>query len=602
MKRVFLLLIIICACASLYAQWTSEGTGRTYTLQQLAEIPEAGVIFTYGECEPDFYLLTKSLNIIGDTLLFDFDARVADSVSIEVENGGFYCEDHFISNEDDSMASSYAIRLTDNTRVHIKYSKIEHCGGISLVDVHADMENVIFHSFNTKYYSSAISMMNSTANINNCEFSFNMGSAISSAANGNSTIKMEDCYVWANVFENSNRPQINLGPGTADTIFITNCIIKGYEGLNNVGGISIANLTGNAQTTNVVIDSCEISGNRYGINLYGYNINALVTNNKIKNNNLETNPMNGGSGISIYGVDENCKAKLRNNTISGNLWGITSINKNSIDLGTADDWGGNYIYDNGNGGITYALYNNASTDIYAIGNFWGTNDISEAEDVIFHRPDLGENYGLVIYEPITLPHPQLISLSCIREDNCLDEPIPDCKEENCDKNKSCFLGEDLIGFVNEYQHTIYLYYYGVLSDHEEFHNLILRYELGELCNGLPESGTSFQFDDLYQSQLIVSTPFGESETWTIQLMETESITEQETEKLTVVPTPAHDKVWIGMDANSHFTVTDLTGRKVFGGKSNSDKTELDIQNWESGIYIINTIKNGRQKAARIVVY
>lgn len=582
MKRFYLLLVLCAiACTTLNAQWTSEGIGRTYTLQQLAEIPETGVHF-YDTSHPDYgYRIDSSLKIIGDTILFYYNIDIADGISIEVENGGFFCENINFGLQYPSC--SYVIRINDNAKASIKNCALEHCGGISLVNASADFENVTFSDFTTDYYSSVISLMNSTANISHCEFLYNLGSAISSAANGNSTIKMDHCNVSGNGIENANRPQINLGPGRADTIFITNCNIYGESNNNNVGGISIANITGNAQTTNVVIDNCEIMYNRYGINLQGYNINALITNSSINCNDLETNPMNGGSGVSIYGVDENCKVKLRNNTITCNLWGITSINKNSINLGTADDWGNNHIYNNGNSGIEYSLYNNASTDISAIGNFWGTADLTIVEDLIFHRPDLGDSYGLVTYEPIKIPHPQLISLSCLAMDND-------------------FLEDDIEGIIYETQHTISLYYEGALSDHEEFHNLILRYKMGDFCNGLPVSETPFYFDDLYQSQLTISTPYGESETWTIQLTGTESIAEQEAEKLTVAPVPSRDKVWIGIGAGAHFIVTDLMGRTVCKGKASSDNMELDIQSWNSGIYIINAIKDGRQKAARIVVY
>lgn len=592
----------MCTVASLHAQWTSEGIGRTYTLPQLAEIPEAGVVFTDGGCEPDFYLISKSLNISGDTLLIDFNARGADSVSIEVTNGGFRCENSLIM-DDDHFGPGFVIRLTDGSKAYITNSIIDQCGGISLVDASAEMENVTLHNFTTAFYNSAVSMMNATASFRHCEFTFNNGSAINSAANGSSTIIMDHCNIWGNVLENTNRPQINLGPGSTDTIFITNCSIQGYDGLNNVGGISIANLLGGSTFTNVVISDCEILGNRYGINLQGYNINALITNNKIENNDLEVNPMNGGSGISIYGVDENCKAKLRNNVIVGNLWGITSINKNSIDLGTADDLGENYIYSNGNDGVTYALYNNASTDITAIGNYWGTNDAGEAEDVIFHRPDLGTSYGLVTFEPVIEVHPRLISMVCLAEDNCDEVPVPDCKNGNCDSKEDCFLQEDITGIVNEYQHTVYLYYNGVLAEYEEyFHDLKLRYSIGEECNGTPESGATFHFDDMWQSQLVISTPHGETETWTIQLMETESVAEQEAERLTITPIPAREKVQINMDADTPYIITDLTGRTVCKGKSTNESTEINVQNWNPGIYIIKTQKNGKDKAGRIVVF
>ena len=108
--------------------------------------------------------------------------------------------------------------------------------------------------------------------------------------------------------------------------------------------------------------------------------------------------MNGGSGISIYGVDENNKAVLRNNVITGNLWGITVINAADINLGTEDDWGHNEIHNNYNSGHMYDLYNNSSFDIMAVGNDWGTTSEQEVEDHIFHQND-NPDLGLVTFIP-----------------------------------------------------------------------------------------------------------------------------------------------------------------------------------------------------------
>ena len=108
--------------------------------------------------------------------------------------------------------------------------------------------------------------------------------------------------------------------------------------------------------------------------------------------------MNGGSGISIYGMDENNKAVIRNNVITGNLWGITAINAFDIDLGTEDDWGHNEIHNNGNSGMVYDLYDNSTCDIMAVGNDWGTTSEQEVEDHIFHQND-NPNLGLVTFIP-----------------------------------------------------------------------------------------------------------------------------------------------------------------------------------------------------------
>jgi hypothetical protein len=161
--------------------------------------------------------------------------------------------------------------------------------------------------------------------------------------------------------------------------------------------------------TSAVIRDNTVENNRYGYTQQGSNIYAIIEDNIFRNNNLETNPMNGGSGISIYGSDTTCAAKLRRNVITGNLWGITAINYHNIDMGTEDDFGQNSLYDNQNDGVTYALYNNANSSMTAVGNYWGGNTEEFAESVIFHRPDLGDNYGLVLYTPIITEEEEGIS-------------------------------------------------------------------------------------------------------------------------------------------------------------------------------------------------
>ena len=97
-------------------------------------------------------------------------------------------------------------------------------------------------------------------------------------------------------------------------------------------------------------------------------------------------------------MNENNKAVLRGNIITGNLWGITAINVFDIDLGTEDNWGYNQIHDNGNGGVVYDLYNNSACDILAVGNNWGTSNDQLIEDHIVHQND-DPNLGLVTFVP-----------------------------------------------------------------------------------------------------------------------------------------------------------------------------------------------------------
>jgi hypothetical protein len=195
----------------------------------------------------------------------------------------------------------------------------------------------------------------------------------------------------------SNNPQINLGPGSEDTIFIVGNDIDGTYASWHAGGVTVSDLMG-VGATKVVLKDNIIREGRYGYNQQGQNISSVIVNNQFINNNHEDNPMNGGSGISIYGYSTNCKAIIRDNTITGNLWGITAIYFHDIDLGTEDDWGNNLIKDNGNGGVIYDLYNNSSCDITAVGNNWGTSNANEIEEHIYHQYDDPE-FGLVNYIP-----------------------------------------------------------------------------------------------------------------------------------------------------------------------------------------------------------
>ena len=147
-----------------------------------------------------------------------------------------------------------------------------------------------------------------------------------------------------------------------------------------------------------------IADNRNGYMQEGYSINALILDNEIVCNQIEPNPMLGGSGIHIAGASSNCQATIRHNLIKSNLWGVTIQGNAVVDMGTADDFGYNMILENHNISDStdrlYALMVNGVNDVSAIGNYWGGTTEDFAESVIYHRPDLGEDHGLVTYSPI----------------------------------------------------------------------------------------------------------------------------------------------------------------------------------------------------------
>ena len=375
----------------LNAQWTSPGNGTTYTMSDLVEVTDGVVTFdaTYYHIHGD---LTISTN---DVLKIDngFQKIFVEDAHITI-NGSMVCEN---ANRVSIMGDpSFSMLFENASNCQVKKMYFSDGDGIKLIESDVVFDDVKFVYFTTTYCHSAIDIFNCNPVIENCYFLLNEGAAIGSPANGQSSPSILNCEFDSNV-DGANMPQINLGPGAEDTIRIVGNLVDGTYATFHTGGISIADLMGTGDTKILLKDNI-IKNNRYGYNQQGYHLSSVIIGNEFLDNHHEDNPMNGGSGISIYGMDENNKAVIRNNIITGNFWGITAINACDINLGTEDDWGRNEIHDNGNGGSVYDLYNNTTCDIMAVGNDWGTTDENEIENHIVHQHD-NPSYGLVTFIP-----------------------------------------------------------------------------------------------------------------------------------------------------------------------------------------------------------
>ena len=400
MKKLYFSLVFILGLWSmLNAQWVSPGNGTTYTIEDLVEVSNGCVMWIDGNqqyrIENDITISANDILDVNHSLYFNNNVTLTIKGSIEAINTDTYYWLAFSGNS----GVGGRIRLEDATGPCVfRRCNITELDGIQIIESEAVFTDCHFHTFRCEQQSAVVNCMNCDPVFTNCEFDNNNGSAISSPANGQTSPQITDCIFFLNV---SNNPHINLGPGSQDSIRIVNCTIN--DGDYMAGGISIADLMGIGDTK-ILLKNNNIYYNRYGYNQQGYHLSSTIIGNTFDQNKLETNPMNGGSGISIYGMDENNKAYIRNNVITNNHWGITVINAANVDLGTEDDWGHNVIHGNGhvyNYGASYGifdLYNNSAYDITAVGNYWGTIDEQEIEDHITHQLD-DPSLGLVNYIP-----------------------------------------------------------------------------------------------------------------------------------------------------------------------------------------------------------
>ena len=295
---------------------------------------------------------------------------------------------------------------------------------------------------------------------------------------------------------------------------------------------------------------------------------------------METNPNNGGSGISIYGSTTTCGAKLRRNLIHGNLWGITAIYNHNIDMGTAEDPGGNVLYDNGNNNVEYELYNNSSCNMSAIGNYWGNNDATHAEDVIYHQPD-NSSYGLVTYNPITELNPDILDYRILMSNN---------------PQISNF--DDFVFNFSEYGDTLYYIFDCVVPDLTDLVPTITL-PLGVTCSPNSEEVVNLWNPVTYT----VTTPDGTSKDWVVLVYIFGGVAEHNDISVSIVQNPiVNNIIHLRNESGKSITVEvhSITGQLVYQAESADESFSVSTSDWQKGIYLVTVSQEGKRKTFKVV--
>ena len=587
MKTRFIFLsFIILLFINAQAQIVTDGNGTKYTLQDLATAYPEAVTCT----DPGVYHLHENLTLsANDTLFLDESLQqlvLHNELTITIQGALTSAERTDLltvtSERENAESASYEWRLEEGSVGLLQHILFEDGKDIFLTDGEFTLRNCEF----TGFAESAVRMMNCNPVITGCHFHDNHAAAIQSPANASSSPVITNNTLYNNVLNNTNNPQINLGTGGTDTIVITGNRIEGVASAMS-GGIAISNLVGAEQVTQVLLSGNTITHNRYGYTQTGTNISAEILDNIITDNNLETDPMNGGSGISIYGYDTTCYARIRRNLIAGNLWGVTAVYRYRIDMGTNDDWGRNVLYDNGNDGELYAfaMSQYSTLDVTAIGNYWGNNDTIFAESVILHKADQS-NLGRVEYEPILPLYPTVEGVSSIdyywgNPDliynwNCeIDSPYIYTESHDCDPNAP-------------------------------LNNIYLQVPLGVTYTPLYED------PNFYDSTLVipvsrliaycVSTPHHDTAIWYLGIWWHLSCKENPNTFI-LYPNPVSSgQLNLQNDAASpiDIEVYDMSGKRVYRGHSQDQYTSINVSNWKRGVYMVR-IKEGQNIHTRKVV-
>lgn len=393
--------ILISAIA--FAQYVSPNESLNITMQYLAENSGGAVVLS-----DETYEIYEDITIsASDTLVVSNEFIVLDEDVLITIEGGFSSMGTSFSQLNCCDAPYDGFRFEETAEVNIFNTLILYGGGLKVLTANFRIEasTVSFHKTG-QTSGSAIDLSTGKPEVINCTFTENQVAAIGSAANASVAPIIRGCVFDGNVTENSNRPQINLGPSGLDTSFVSQNVFTGNPELTMVGGFAFSLLAGGEG--HLVFSENTVVDNRYGMTIFGANVTSRIEDNVFEDNNTQNEPFLGGSGISISGFGENEHVILRN-FFSGNLWGVTLLSDPNVNLGEIDNSaigpGENFFAENGNEGEVYALFNNSPNTIMAQGNCWDITDGSptpeEAEAVISHSVDDTE-LGEVIFDPIGL--------------------------------------------------------------------------------------------------------------------------------------------------------------------------------------------------------
>lgn len=403
MKKTVMWLLCGISFTGITQEFSTPNLGVNWSLEDVLQNSEGVVSF-----EDNVYTISQDILVAqNDTLTLSVNQNILmdEDVLLTVE-GTFLSlgqpESLVTINASDSLTPYKGFRFTEESTVKINATVINNGGGLKAITPNFEMTNS-FLSYNHSGVSTGgvVSFSYGSPLVQGNSFTENDLPAVSSPANRMVSARIIDNVIYGNGQANLNRPQINMGTTGLDTLKIIGNLITGDRNLNMVGGIGISNFTGGDIVA--VIEGNTITDNRYGITVAGGNAYVEIVDNMIEDNDTQGDPMLGGSGISVNSTVDSQHIIAKLNSIRGNLWGITIIDKASMNLGDDEDnEGGNVFADNGNGGVVYALYNNSTSMILAKHNCWiegGDPTLEEVAEVIVDVAD-DATLGEVIYDPI----------------------------------------------------------------------------------------------------------------------------------------------------------------------------------------------------------
>lgn len=235
--KIIVLILLFTASVS-YSNYSTPGSGVTWTLDSLVNNSSGDVTFSGGA-----YLVNDTINIsMGDTVKILSNSVLKFAASVFIDIFGVLIinpPDSVTITAQDTVTKFLGLKFEDQSDGSVLKKLIfEYGNSIRMLDCNILIDSCIirYNTLNSAFASGAISLFRSNSVISNCKIFRNRRSAITSGANIPSSPKILNNHIYENNTENANVPQINFGATGTEQMVIRGNVITGL--FNNCGGIS----------------------------------------------------------------------------------------------------------------------------------------------------------------------------------------------------------------------------------------------------------------------------------------------------------------------------------------------------------------------------
>ncbi len=219
----------------------------------------------------------------------------------------------------------------------------------------------------------------------------------------------------------------------------------------------------------------------------------------------------------------------------------------------------------------------------AVGNYWGNNEVSHAEDVIYHQND-NSSYGLVTYEPIMELNPDILDYRILLS---LNPQITN-------------FYEDFIFDLSEHGDTLF-YVFGCVEPDLSSIVPTVTIPLGVSCTPSPDNIVNLYSPVTYT----LTTPHGTTKEWVVEVRLYDGVEDYEYLPVTLSQNPVTNGILSIQNEsgkNVQVEIYSVAGQKLYQTQSAEETIDISTDRWNDGIYLVKVRQEKKERVFKVLLF